>query len=205
MHAPIEGATVRLDAPSGDLLALDETGTQIGSAFAGDSFSVPAGTFFLEVAIDSASRRPVLAVEDPGEATGVTAGTITGQEVESLFFFNQDDGAGGAGTTRETGGVSSFRPGSVPADAILFSRVNRQTLEVLNLLFKAGTAPAADFSFTIDLDGASQTKTLPAGETQQTFSVGAIVSDGSELRITGQSTEDSSLADVRCSFKVATA
>jgi len=205
MHAPIEGATVRLDAPSGDLLALDETGTQIGSAFAGDSFSVPAGTFFLEVAIDSASRRPVLAVEDPGEATGVTAGTITEQEVESLFYFNTDDGAGGAGITRETGGVSSFRPGSVPADAILFSRVNRQTLEVLSLLLKAGTAPASDFSFTIDLDGASQTKTLPAGETQQTFSVGAIVSDGSELRITGQSTEDSSLADVRCSFKVATA
>ncbi|WVL99725.1 hypothetical protein [Salinibacter phage 4_17] len=204
MQAPIEGATVRLDAPSGDLLALDETGTQIGSAFAGDSLSVPAGTFFLEVTIDSASRRPALAVEDPGEATGVTAGTITGQEVESLFYFNQDDGAGGAGTTRETGGVSSFRPGSVPADAILFSRVNRQTLDVLNLLLKAGTAPAADFSFTIDLDGASQTKTLPAGESKQTFDIDAAVGTGTELRVTGQSTADSSLADVRCSFKVAT-
>lgn len=204
MYAPIEGATVRLDAPSGDLLALDETGTQIGSAFAGDSLSVPAGTFLLEVTIDSASRRPALAVEDPGEATGVTAGTITGQEVESLFYFNEDDGAGGTGTTRETGGVSSFRPGSVPADAILFSRVNRQTLDVLNLLLKAGTAPANDFSFTIDLDGASLTKTLPAGQAQQTFDINAVVGSGTELRVTGQSTADSSLANVRCSFKVAT-
>jgi len=75
---------------------------------------------------------------------------------------------------------------------------------VLNLLLKAGTAPAADFSFTIDLDGASQTKTLPAGESKQTFDIDAAVGTGTELRVTGQSTADSSLADVRCSFKVAT-
>jgi len=111
--------------------------------------------------------------------------------------------SGEGGTLTPQSAVSSFRPGPVPQDSEVFSRLFISGFGVRGLTLFAGAAPAADYRFSVRLNGAEQaTVTLSAGANSAEKPFSFSTTGGDRLSVVGADPRDNDLSDVHATFDI---
>jgi hypothetical protein len=124
------------------------------------------------------------------------------EEDRRIAVQSSTGGGGGGGAVPNDVEVSSFKPGAVGASTLVFSHVTRHSWDLQSLLIFAGTAPAADYSFDVNVAGTVQTVTLAGGAQSDTYSINGSLANGDRLFVVSEDSIDSNLADLHCSFDV---
>jgi hypothetical protein len=111
--------------------------------------------------------------------------------------------SGEGATLTPQNAVSSFRPGPVPQDSEVFSRLFISGFGVRGLTIFAGVGPAADYTFSVRLNGAEQaTVTLAAGASSAEVSLSFSTTGGDRLSVVGADPRDDDLSDVHATFDI---
>jgi hypothetical protein len=111
--------------------------------------------------------------------------------------------SGEGATIKPQDAVSSYRPGPVPQGTEVFSRLFISGFGVRGLTIFAGVGPAADYTFSVRLNGAEQaTVTLAAGASSAEVSLPFSTTGGDRLSVVGADPRDDDLSDVHATFDI---